>query len=94
MMHHFNWEKEAETQWDHQAQGWNKRSRHMWEHGSRKDTMMPWEFEKLALENGLKYADGFGVYKKGIKVKHYTDLPRELKQSLSFMWLFLLKKAG
>lgn len=56
------------------------------------NTMMPWEFEKLAVENRLEYLDGYGVYKKGIKVDHYEGLPRELQQALSFMWVFVMKK--
>jgi ubiquinone/menaquinone biosynthesis C-methylase UbiE len=227
-MRRFNWEKEAETQWDHQAQGWSKRSMNMWENGSRKNiipflqryiqtgsklldvgcgdgygslklaksgfevtgvdisanmigfakekvkqepadflkadvndlpfedvcfdgvmainvmewtedplhvmnelkrvlmkggmlcvgilgptagprtnsyqrlygekticnTMMPWEFDKLAQENGLEYVDGFGVYKKGIKENQYKNLPRELKQALSFLWVCMLRKVN
>ncbi|MFA1821835.1 class I SAM-dependent methyltransferase [Virgibacillus oceani] len=56
------------------------------------NTMMPWEFEKLALEKNLEYVDGFGVYKKEVKENQYKDLPRELKQALTFMWVFMLRK--
>ena len=57
------------------------------------NTMMPWEFEKMALENGFTYIDGFGVYKKEVKSKHYEGLSEQLQQALSFMWIFCLKKA-
>jgi|SRR5690625_46336 len=57
------------------------------------NTMMPWEFEKLAFENNLEYVDGYGVYKKGVIENHYKDLPRELKQALTFLWIFMLRKA-
>jgi SAM-dependent methyltransferase len=56
------------------------------------NTMMPWEFEQLAIENGWKSVDGFGVYKKGVTEKQTGNLSKELKQALSFMWVFLLKK--
>ncbi|WP_164214582.1 class I SAM-dependent methyltransferase [Virgibacillus sp. YIM 98842] len=56
------------------------------------NTMMPWEFEKLAFEMGLEYVDGYGVYKKGVKENQYKDLPRELRQALTFLWVFMLRK--
>lgn len=58
------------------------------------NTMMPWEFNKLASENKLNYLDGFGVYKKDVKEQHYKGLPMELKQALTFMWVFMLQKVG
>ena len=59
------------------------------------NTMMPWEFGKLASESSnLSYINGFGVYKKGVKKQHYSSLPEELKQALSFMWVFMLRKVG
>ncbi|PAV30634.1 SAM-dependent methyltransferase [Virgibacillus profundi] len=57
------------------------------------NTMMPWEFGKLTKENNLEYMDGFGVYKEGVK-EHHKDLPLELKQALTFMWVFMLQKVG
>ena len=36
-MTQFDWSKAAEKQWDERADGWNARSREMWEAGSRKD---------------------------------------------------------
>lgn len=56
------------------------------------NTMMPWEFEQLAIENGWTVIDGYGVYKNAVKEGKITGLPRELKQALTFMWVFILKK--
>ncbi|MFC2947818.1 class I SAM-dependent methyltransferase [Virgibacillus sediminis] len=58
------------------------------------NTMMPWEFQQLAAEEGLEYMDGFGVFKQGVMDQHIRSLPLELKQSLTFMWVFMLQKAG
>ncbi len=58
------------------------------------NTMMPWEFQQLVAEYNLEYVDGFGVYKKGVEMKQIQHLPLELKQALSFMWVFMLRKAG
>ncbi|TYR80902.1 class I SAM-dependent methyltransferase [Priestia megaterium] len=56
------------------------------------NTMMPWEFEQLAVENGWEIVDGEGVYKRHVSEDLYSQLPSELKQSLTFLWLFMLKK--
>ncbi|HEX6594153.1 MAG TPA: class I SAM-dependent methyltransferase [Bacillota bacterium] len=56
------------------------------------NTMMPWEFQQLASEYGFQYVDGFGVYKRGIAEEDAAQLPLELKQALSFMWIFMLRK--
>ncbi|MFC4025368.1 class I SAM-dependent methyltransferase [Oceanobacillus longus] len=56
------------------------------------NTMMPWEFNALALELKLKYVDGLGVYKEGVQRDKYENLPLKLKQALTFMWVFLLRK--
>lgn len=58
------------------------------------NTMMPWEFGKLAAEHHLEYVDGFGVYKDKVNKSHYQDLPLPLQQSLAFMWVFMLRKTG
>src|SRR5699024_7074044 len=34
------------------------------------NTMMPWEFKQLASDYNLTCADGFGVYKEGVKKSH------------------------
>ncbi|MGG3939809.1 class I SAM-dependent methyltransferase [Anoxybacillus kestanbolensis] len=56
------------------------------------NTMMPWEFERLATENGFTVVDGEGVYKREIDNSIIRHLPTELKQAVSFMWLFMLQK--
>lgn len=58
------------------------------------NAMMPWEFSKLAREQGLWLVDHFGVYKSEVKESHLTGLSLPLKQALSFMWIFMLKKTG
>lgn len=58
------------------------------------NTMMPWEFFKLAKELGFTLLDELGVYKEGVKVEYHQNLPVDLKQALSFMWVFLLRKVG
>ncbi len=56
------------------------------------NTMMPWEFKKLAQENGFDVLAGQGVYKRGVLEKEVNQLPEELQQALSFLWLFMLEK--
>ncbi|WP_077618521.1 class I SAM-dependent methyltransferase [Bacillus sinesaloumensis] len=56
------------------------------------NTMMPWEFEQLVTENGWSLLDGQPVYKDSVNVATTKGLPKELKQALSFMWVFILKK--
>ena len=58
------------------------------------NTMMPWEFSQLASELSLECIDSYGVYKAGVEKRHYHDLPLKLKQSLSFMWVFMLRNVG
>lgn len=53
--------------------------------------MMPWEFEQLAKEQGFKVVDGIGVYKRGVNEKMLGQLSTELQQSLTFLWVFMLK---
>ncbi|MGH0428007.1 class I SAM-dependent methyltransferase [Bacillus hominis] len=55
------------------------------------NTMMPWEFEQLAKEQGFEVIDGIGVYKRGVNEKMLGQLPTELQQSLTFLWVFMLK---
>lgn len=55
------------------------------------NTMMPWEFEMLAKENGFSIVDGKGVYKRDVDQELIEDLPHTLKQALSFMWITMLK---
>ncbi|WP_449536656.1 class I SAM-dependent methyltransferase [Ferdinandcohnia sp. Marseille-Q9671] len=56
------------------------------------NTMMPWEFEQLVTENGWSVVDGMPVYKEAVSKETTTGLPKELKQALSFMWVFILRK--
>jgi len=55
------------------------------------NTMMPWEFEQLAKEQDFEVVDGIGVYKRGVNEKMLGQLPTELQQSLTFLWVFMLK---
>ena len=55
------------------------------------NTMMPWEFEQLAKEQGFEVVDGIGVYKRGVNEKMLGQLPTELQQALTFLWVFMLK---
>jgi ubiquinone/menaquinone biosynthesis C-methylase UbiE len=56
------------------------------------NTMMPWELEKLASENGLEKEAETWVYKKGVDGCVVKNLPDELKQALTFMTLFIFTK--
>ncbi len=56
------------------------------------NSMLPWEFSKMALETGWSLVDGFGVYKQEVMEKEIAKYSTLLKQSLSFMWVFMLKK--
>lgn len=58
------------------------------------NTMMPWEFSQLASDLSLEYVDSYGVYKSEVEERHYHDLPLKLKQSLCFMWVFMLRNVG
>lgn len=58
------------------------------------NTIMPWEFQQLARENNFIYVDGFGIYKRDVNEHHYKNLPLDLKQALTFMWIFMLRKVG
>ncbi|MGI8316451.1 class I SAM-dependent methyltransferase [Halobacillus mangrovi] len=56
------------------------------------NTMMPWELEKMAEETGWRVLNGHGVYKRGVEpeaIEHFTD---DLKQALTFMWVFIFQK--
>ena len=56
------------------------------------NTMMPWEFEKLATEHGWKKVAEKGVYKKGVEEGLLSGLTNDLKQALTFMQLFILQR--
>ena len=55
------------------------------------NTIMPWELERLALENGWRKAGEFGVFKKAAEQLPLGSLPAELQQALSFMWVFMFQ---
>ncbi|MCD7033442.1 methyltransferase domain-containing protein [Metabacillus sp. GX 13764] len=56
------------------------------------NTMMPWEFKQLAEENGFKLKAYEPVYKRGVNSEMADALPEVLRQSLSFLCLFMLQK--
>ncbi|TMU86828.1 class I SAM-dependent methyltransferase [Bacillus sp. BHET2] len=56
------------------------------------NTMMPWELERLANEKGWKKIEENWVYKNGVDVSLTETLSNELKQSLTFMTLFMFQK--
>ncbi|PKR85846.1 class I SAM-dependent methyltransferase [Heyndrickxia camelliae] len=56
------------------------------------NTMMPWEFEKLAMKHGWEKVAESKVYKRGVTENHLKELSNELKQALSFITLFIFKK--
>ncbi|KHE73222.1 class I SAM-dependent methyltransferase, partial [Halobacillus sp. BBL2006] len=56
------------------------------------NTMMPWELEKMAEETGWAVVDGHGVYKRDVDIGEIDHLPDDLKQALTFMWVFAFQK--
>ncbi|MFK2824150.1 class I SAM-dependent methyltransferase [Bacillus sp. B190/17] len=56
------------------------------------NTMMPWEFTKLASEHGFKYINEKHVYKGGVTESDARSFPPELKQALTFFTLFMMGK--
>lgn len=56
------------------------------------NTMMPWELEELVVQNGWEKIDEHWVYKKGVKPSLTESLSNELKQSLTFMTLFIFQR--
>jgi ubiquinone/menaquinone biosynthesis C-methylase UbiE len=56
------------------------------------NTMMPWELEKLAQENGYRVVNSHGVYKREVTPNSIKGLSNELRQALSFMWVFIFQK--
>ncbi|WP_335808495.1 class I SAM-dependent methyltransferase [Halobacillus litoralis] len=56
------------------------------------NTMMPWELQKMAEETGWTHVEGQGVYKRGVEDHHIAELDEELKQALTFMWIFIFEK--
>nr|WP_208379630.1 class I SAM-dependent methyltransferase [Alkalibacillus almallahensis] len=56
------------------------------------NTMMPWEFEQLAEREGYHIIGSEGIYKEAVSDSMLEQLPKDLKQSLTFMWLTMLQK--
>ena len=56
------------------------------------NTMMPWEFFQLAKENGFTLMEQYVIHKNDVDETVVSHLPDELKQAISFMTLFMLKK--
>jgi ubiquinone/menaquinone biosynthesis C-methylase UbiE len=56
------------------------------------NTMMPWEFGKLAFEHGFITLKELHVPKRETDRTVLSMLPNQLKQAVSFMTVFLLKK--
>lgn len=56
------------------------------------NTIMPWEFERLATESNFSIMDEYGVYKKEVTDDIVEKLSKELQQALSFMWVYILQK--
>ncbi|WP_079525485.1 class I SAM-dependent methyltransferase [Halobacillus hunanensis] len=56
------------------------------------NTMMPWELRQMAEETGWNLIDGHGVYKREVEGEDVSHFPVELKQALTFMWVFLFEK--
>lgn len=56
------------------------------------NTMMPWEFARLATETGFKYVAEEHVYKSGVTKSALQSFPAELKQALTFFTLFMMEK--
>lgn len=56
------------------------------------NTIMPWELERLAGENGFEKLDEYPVFKKDAEELSKGSLSNEMKQVLSFMYIFIFKK--
>jgi len=57
------------------------------------NTMQAWEFRQLAEEDGWELIAETGVPKQGVDYTKLAHLSKDLKQALSFMWLFVFRKA-
>lgn len=54
-------------------------------------TIMPWELEKLSKEINWNKIGEYGVYKEAAVHLQKGSMPTELKQALSFMWVFMFQ---
>lgn len=55
------------------------------------NTMMPWEFERLAEENGWRKTAELGVFKRDTEGLEKGALSKEIVQALTFMTVFMLE---
>ncbi|MBD1381620.1 hypothetical protein [Metabacillus arenae] len=55
------------------------------------NSILPWEFERLATENGWCILEGQGVYNSRVDQLFQARSQPELKQAISFLWLFMLE---
>ena len=60
--------------------------------GILQNTMMPWEFLQLAKECGYTLVDEMPVWKNHLGDIKPEQLPIQLQQAISFMWVFILQK--
>lgn len=60
--------------------------------GILQNTMMPWEFLRLAKEFGYILIDEMPVWKSKMTDINPEQLPIQLQQAISFMWVFMLQK--
>jgi SAM-dependent methyltransferase len=56
------------------------------------NTMMPWECERLLVESGYEIFHQEGVYKRGVTKEMIQALSPELRQAVSFLWMFYARK--
>lgn len=68
--------------------------RRLYEEDTIQNTMMPWEAKQLAMENGFTLLEEELVYKDGVTPDIAERLPIELREAVSFLTLFALKKAA
>ncbi|MGO0062427.1 class I SAM-dependent methyltransferase [Brevibacillus fluminis] len=67
--------------------------RRLYDESIIQNTMMPWEAKQLAEENGFTTVEMIPVYKEAISPEMAASLPADLQQAVSFMTLFVLRKA-
>ncbi|MBA9027732.1 MULTISPECIES: class I SAM-dependent methyltransferase [Bacillaceae] len=56
------------------------------------NTLQSWDLEKLASDNGWEIIADKGIPKRGVDYTKLNYLAKDLQQSLSFTWLFMLRK--
>ncbi|MFF2530575.1 class I SAM-dependent methyltransferase [Brevibacillus sp. NPDC058079] len=66
--------------------------RRLYEEATIQNTMMPWEAKQLACENGFTLLGEEPIYKEGITPDIAGRLSVELREAVSFLTLFALRK--